>query len=912
MEFLRNTVTVIRRIRNLQGKETRLIPEKIFLRVNRILSKREIFFNRFIFLMAVIFFQLQFLSASVLLSQDFVDLKKDQKMEPYENPELAVDQRVRDLISRMTLEEKVSQMGNTAPAIDRLGIPEYDWWNECLHGVARAGIATVFPQAIGMAATWHQELIFRVAKAISDEARAKNNKAISEGNRKRYYGLTFWSPVVNMARDPRWGRTQETYGEDPYLTSRMGVAFVKGLQGEDSRYLKLVATPKHYAVNNDEEHRHTGSAEVDQRQLREYYLPQFEACVREAKAQSIMGAYNAVNGVPCCANHFLLTEILRKEWGFSGYVVSDCGAIDDIYGNHHYTKSLEEASAVAIKAGCDLNCGEAFQKSLVKAIRDGLISEKEIDRALTRLFRARFQLGMFDPPERVPYSKIPISVVDSPKHRELALQAARESIVLLKNDNHFLPLSKGLKSIAIVGPNANSLQFGNYSGQPSRAVTPLEGIRKKVSDKTEVRYARGCEISDEILPVIPSDYLIPEKNAFGTPGLKGEYFTNKNLEGQPAFVRTDASIDFDWGGGSPNPSKIPTDKFSVRWKGYFIPPETRTYKIGVMTDDGVRLYLDEKLVIDQWVDRSATQNVISVKLEAGKAYPIQIDYFEDMGDAVVKLVWDYENAEEEKALKIARESDVVIAVMGLDQTQEAEGMDRKRIELPQVQEKFLKKLFAVNPRIVLVLETGSPVAIRWEDKQLPAILEAWYPGEEGGTAIADVLFGDTNPAGRLPLTFYASTEQLPPFDDYDLTKGRTYLYLKDEPLFPFGFGLSYTQFAYSDLELAANKLGASDSLKVTLNLKNTGERDGDEVVQLYVRAVGSKQLKQNKILKGFRRVHLRAGASRTLEFKLPISSLAYYNTSQKAFVVEPGIYEVQMGASSEDIRQKAEFEVVEK
>ncbi|NOY78863.1 MAG: glucan 1,4-alpha-glucosidase [Calditrichaeota bacterium] len=812
----------------------------------------------------------------------------------------------------MTLEEKVSQMGNTSPAIKRLGIPEYDWWNECLHGVARAGIVTVFPQAIGMAATWHQELIYRVAKAISDEARAKHHKALAEGNRKRYYGLTFWTPVVNMARDPRWGRTQETYGEDPYLTSRMGVAFIKGLQGEESRYLKLVATPKHYAMNNDEERRHTGSADVNERQLREYYLPQFEACVREGRAQSIMGAYNAVNGVPCCANPFLLKEILREEWGFSGYVVSDCGAIDDIYRNHHYAKSLEEASAKAVKAGCDLNCGEAYPKSLLKAVQDGLISEKVIDQAVTRLFKARFQLGMFDPPERVPFAKIPYSVVDSPKHRELALQTALESMVLLKNEDHFLPLSKELKSIAVVGPNANSLQFGNYSGQPSRAVTPLEGIRNKVSEKTVVRYARGCEISSDILPVISSRYLVTEEKTGGASGLRGDYFTNKNLEGNPLFSRTDATIDFDWGGGSPDPSKIPTDKFSVRWTGYLIPPETRTYKIGVVTDDGVRFYLDGKLVVDQWVDRAATQNVISVKLEAGKAYPIQIDYFEDMGDAVVKLVWDFENAEEEKALRIARESDVVIAVLGLDQTQEAEAMDRKRIELPRVQEEFLKKVTAANPNVVLVLENGSPVAIRWANEHVPAILDAWYPGEEGGTAIADVLFGDYNPGGRLPVTFYASTDQLPPFDDYDLTKGRTYMYLKEKPLFPFGFGLSYTTFAYSGLKLDSNTLGSSDSLKLSLDIKNTGERDGDEVVQLYIRALHSRHLTQKRILKAFRRIHLRAGAARTLEFTLPISNLAYYSTKEKSFVVEPGTYEVQMGASSEDIREKAEFEIVEK
>ncbi len=857
-------------------------------------------------------FFLHFILANGLWAQGFVDLNRNGKMEKYENPDLPVEQRVQDLLSKMTLEEKISQLGSHSPGIERLGISEYDWWNECLHGVARAGIATVFPQAIGMAATWHQELIYRTAKAISDEARAKYHKAIAEDKRKRYYGLTFWSPVVNMARDPRWGRTQETYGEDPYLTSRLGVAFVKGLQGDDPHYLKLVATPKHFAVNNEEAIRHSGSADVDERQLREYYLSQFQACVQEAHAQSVMGAYNRVNGVPCCANVTLLRKILRDEWGFDGYVVSDCGAIQDMYQSHKYFRTPEEAAAAGVKAGCDLNCGQIYQKYLSKAVEKGLLSEKDIDHVLGRLLTARFRLGMFDPPERVPFSKIPLRVVDSPRHRQLSLQVARESIVLLKNEG-LLPLPKNLKRLAVVGPNANSIQFGNYSGQASHAVSPLEGIRRKVSAQTLVTYTSGCEITDKRLSPIPSVYLKPEISEKETYGLKGLYFGNQNLEGTPLFTRIDPEINFDWGGGTPDP-RIPSDHFSIRWTGYLIPPQTGTYTLGVVTDDGVRFYFDGHLVVDQWHDRAAQQNTITVELKANRAYKIQIDYFEDMGDAVTQLVWNYrvkgENPLERRAIQLAKEADVVIVVMGLDQSLEAEEKDRDSLELPRVQREFLKKLYSVNPKLVLVLENGSPVAVPWCTEQLPAILEAWYPGEEGGTAIADVLFGDYNPGGRLPVTCYRSTDQLPPMHDYDLTHGRTYMYLKEKPLFPFGFGLSYTTFKYSRPTLKASEVTQGSALEVSFRLKNTGVRDGDEVVQLYVRALHSKNLTQRKVLKAFRRVHLKAGDSRRLKFSVPISRLAYYNMVEKAFAVEPGRYELQIGASSEDIRQTAEFEVL--
>ena len=496
---------------------------------------------------------------------------------PYFNPKLPLDQRVNDLISRMTLEEKVSQMMNAAPAIPRLGIPQYDWWNEALHGVAFSGVATVFPQAIGLGATFDPPLVNRIGNVISDEARAKYHEAQRRSNYNRFYGLTFWSPNINIFRDPRWGRGQETYGEDPYLTSRLGVAFVKGLQGDDPKYLKVVSTPKHYAVHSGPEpERHRFDAAATERDLLETYLPAFRATVMEAHAASVMCAYNRTNGEPCCANTRLLGDLLRKEWGFDGYVVSDCGAIDDIYKRHNFSKTAEEASAIAVKRGTDLECGDSY-KALVSAVKQGLISEAEIDRAVKRLFEARFRLGMFDPPELVPYAKIPFSTNDSAEHRQLALQAARESIVLLKNDNNTLPLRKDLKSIAVIGPNADDVPvlLGNYNGQPSRATTPLAGIRNLVSSKTKVLHAVGAALTEVMAVPVPAAAL---SGPNGERGLKAEYFANKSLAGAPVVTRIDKDVNFDFGMESPAPG-IPADDFSARWTGKLVPAMSGKYRM---------------------------------------------------------------------------------------------------------------------------------------------------------------------------------------------------------------------------------------------------------------------------------------------------------------------------------------------
>jgi len=829
--------------------------------------------------------------------------------------------RVRDLVSRLTLDEKIAQMVHPASAIERLGIPRYNWWNECLHGLARAGVATVFPQAIGLAATWNVTLMHQVATVISDEARARHHDFVRRGVRDIYTGLTFWSPNINIFRDPRWGRGQETYGEDPYLTARLGVAFVRGLQGDDPRYLKLVATPKHYAVHSGPEPlRHHFDARVSERDLRETYLPAFEACVKEAGAFSIMGAYNRTNGEPCCASVTLLEQILRREWGFQGYVVSDCWAIEDIYRHHQVVETAEEASALAVKNGCDLNCGEAYL-SLRRAVEQGLIDEATIDRAVERLFLARFKLGLFDPPEQVPYTQIPFAVNDSPPHRALALQAARESIVLLKNDHACLPLRKDIKSIAVIGPNADDLDvlLGNYSGTPSSAVTVLEGIRQKVSPATTVYYAPGCDIAPGVptlLPIQPA-YLRPARTDNGQRGLTGAYYGNARFEGTPAFTRVDASIDFWWKESSPL-GGYTTDDFSIRWTGAMIPPLSGPYQLAVTGCSGYRLYLDGQEVIPSaYSEHHIVTRSYPVELEAGRLYHIQLDYLSDGRDPRIRLLWampGQENAAQ--ALAIAQKAEVIVAVMGLSPTLEGEEMkvqvegfaggDRTDITLPRTQEELLQQIHALGKPVVLVLLSGSALAVNWADEHLPAIVAAWYPGEEGGTALADVLFGDYNPGGRLPVTFYRSLEQLPPFEDYNMT-GRTYRYLTDRPLYPFGHGLSYTRFEYSHLRVTPQQTTPDGQVLISLDVRNLGDRAGDEVVQLYVRYPHSQVTRPLKELKGFARITLAPGETKTVAFTLAARQLACYGPD--GFVVEPGPVQVLVGASSADIRLSAEFDI---
>ncbi|HEX6717692.1 MAG TPA: glycoside hydrolase family 3 C-terminal domain-containing protein [Pyrinomonadaceae bacterium] len=824
---------------------------------------------------------------------------------PYLNPKLPVDQRVNDLISRMTLEEKVSQMMNAAPAIPRLGIPQYDWWNEALHGVAFSGVATVFPQAIGLGATFDPRLVNRVGTVISDEARAKYHEAQRRGNYDRFYGLTFWSPNINIFRDPRWGRGQETYGEDPYLTSRLGVAFVKGLQGDDPKYLKVVSTPKHYAVHSGPEpERHRFDAAASERDLRETYFPAFRATVMEAHATSVMCAYNRTNGEPCCANTHLLGDMLRGEWGFDGYVVSDCGAIDDIYKRHKFVKTAEEASALAVKRGTDLECGDSY-KALVNAVKQGLISEAEIDRAVKRLFEARFRLGMFDPPEIVPHAKIPFSANDSPEHRQLALEAARESIVLLKNENNTLPLRKDLKTIAVIGPNADEVPvlLGNYNGQPSRATTPLEGLRQHVSAQTKVLYALGTPLTEVSGVPVPADFLHGPK---GERGLKAEYFPNKELEGAPVVTRIDPEVNFDWGMSSPAPG-IPVDDFSARWTGKLVPNMTGKYRFGAIADDGVRVYLDGKLIAEDWTEHAPATVTAEVTLEAGKSYDIKMEYYESKIGAVARLVWQLPvvktGSPYAEAVNIAKQADTVVLVLGLSSRLEGEEMkvsepgffggDRTDIKLPARQQGLLEAVAATGKPVVLVLLSGSALAVNWANEHIPAIVQAWYPGEEGGAAIADVLFGDYNPAGRLPVTFYKSVEQLPAFDNYHMD-GRTYRFFKGEPLYAFGHGLSYTRFKYSGFTVSSPRISPTENVTVSATVENAGNREGDEVVQLYVTDLEASVRVPIRSLAGVERIHLKPGERRLIKFTIVPRQLAVI-TDDGRTVVDPGDFKVTIG-----------------
>ena len=777
----------------------------------------------------------------------------------YRNPSLPAEKRAADLVSRMTLEEKVLQMQNSAPAIERLGIPAYDWWNEALHGVARAGEATVFPQAIGLAATWDTGLMHRVADVISTEARAKYNEAIRHNNHGRYYGLTFWSPNINIFRDPRWGRGQETYGEDPFLTGRMAVAFIQGLQGNDPHYYKVIATAKHYAVHSGPEpSRHRFDARPSQRDLNETYLPAFRASIMEGKADSVMCAYNSVDGVPACASTDLLEKRLRGDWGFQGYVVSDCGAIADIYRFHKYKATAAEASAAAVQAGTDLTCGNEY-RSLVEAVKNGLITEAAINRSLERLFVARFKLGMFDPPERVPFSKIPYAVNDSAEHRKLALEAARESIVLLKNDHQALPLGASVQRIAVIGPAADDPEalLGNYNGFSSKQVAPLEGMEQQFAGKAEVRYSSGSNYTPESPALLPVSVLTPPDGR--GHGLLAEYFDNPEFQGQPKVSRVE-----------PRPNRPvavmdPEKGLYARWTGTLRAPVSGEF---VFRPRGMKVFLDGKELTDTSAPAPGRGRTVELRaeLEAGHSYALRLEGGTQLG-------WIPPAAPlREAAAKVASDCDVTVAFVGLNPQLEGEEMrvnvpgfaggDRTDLKLPEPQEKLLEAAAATGKPLVVVLTSGSAVAMNYGAEHAAAVLALWYGGEEAGTAIAETLAGVNNPAGRLPVTFYRSVEQLPPFDDYSM-RGRTYRYFTGDPLYKFGFGLSYSTFQYSALRGRRTAKGAAVSVRV----KNTSMRDGDEVVQLYL-AGGGTEDDPIRELRGFQRVHLRAGETREVQFLL--------------------------------------------
>ncbi|WP_429002891.1 glycoside hydrolase family 3 C-terminal domain-containing protein [Xanthomonas sacchari] len=856
---------------------------------------------------------------------------------PWQDTSASFEARAAALVAQMTLEEKAAQMQNAAPAIERLGVPAYDWWNEALHGVARAGQATVFPQAIGLAATFDVPLMGQVATTISDEARAKHHQFLREGAHGRYQGLTFWSPNINIFRDPRWGRGQETYGEDPYLTARMGVAFVRGLQGDDPVYRKLDATAKHFAVHSGPEaDRHHFDARPSKRDLYDTYLPAFEALVKEGQVDAVMGAYNRVYGESASASQFLLRDVLRRDWGFTGYVVSDCWAIVDIWKHHHLAPSREAAAALAVKNGTELECGQEYA-TLPAAVRQGLIGEAEIDDAVTRLFAARMRLGMFDPPERVRWARIPASVNQAPTHDALALQAAQESLVLLKNDG-VLPLSRTLKRIAVVGPTADDTMalLGNYFGTPAAPVTILQGIRD-AANGIDVRYARGVDLVEgrddpSATPLIEAAYLRPSADS-PERGLRGEYFRTPDLSGTPALVRTDAQIGFRWDRGSPTDNLlargeagpgqgIPNDHFSIRWSGQLLPPVSGRYRIEAAADDGFRLYVDGKLVLDHWTDSDSMRaDGVDLELQAGRAYAVRLEYYDAERDASVRLGWRMPGAKPpfDEALDAARNADVVVFVGGLTGDVEGEEMnvdypgfaggDRTDLRLPAPQRALLEALHATGTPVVMVLTGGSALAVEWAQAHLPAILMSWYPGQRGGTAVGQALFGEVNPAGRLPVTFYRADQALPAFDDYAM-EGRTYRYFRGTPLYPFGHGLSYTRFDYGRLHLDAPRIADDGRLKVQVEVANTGKRAGDEVAQLYVRRLAAAPGDAQQALRGFQRVRLAPGERRTLTFELDAhQALRQYDEARGTYVVPAGSYEVRIGGSSADARVRARFTV---
>lgn len=781
-------------------------------------------------------------------------------LDPKQSPEV----RAADLVSKMTLDEKVSQMVHGAKAIPRLNIPAYNWWNEALHGVARNGTATVYPQPIGLAATFEPELIHQMAVETSDEARAKfHDQFRRTGASGNYQGLTMWAPNINIFRDPRWGRGHETYGEDPFLTASMAVQYIKGMQGDDPNHLKTVATPKHFAVHSGPDPlRHQFDARPTKYDLWNTYLPAFEACIKEGKAWSIMSSYNRIDGVPASANTTLLEDILRKKWGFQGFVVSDCGAIDDIVNGHHYTKTYPEASAAAVNAGCDLECGGAY-RALVSAVKQGLIKEPEIDKSLRRLMEARIRLGLFDDPKTDKYAQIPMSVVESAGHQKTALMLAQKSIVLLKN-NGVLPLKKGSKRLAVVGPNIDtkSTLWGNYNGTPTYTVTPLQGLIKMAG--ANIDYAEGCTITGtESVNLVPA-------GAFVAP-LKRELYSNRNLEGTPK-VETVNLINENWGEDGPEPGL--KDNFSIRWTGKLKAPQAGTYTLGVKMDDGARLWIDGKLVAEDWKNGAARVASAKMELKAGQVIDIKVEYFESAGFASCQLVWAPPGGSQFlAAMEAASHADVIVACVGLSPAQEDEEGDRTSIELPAVQLDLLKALKKTGKPLVAVLINGGPVSSPWMAQNCDAVIESWYGGQEAGTAIARTIFGENNPAGRLPVTCYNSTADLPDFANYNMSY-RTYRYDSRPHLYQFGYGLSFSKFTYDSLEMPKSvEIGKDWTGRVKVT--NTSNRDGDEVVQLYLTRKGKGMPVRE--LRWFKRVSIPAKKSVWIPIRLTPKDLSVHD-----------------------------------
>jgi len=827
------------------------------------------------------------------------------------------EQRAVALVAKMTREEKIAQTMNAAPAIPRLGVPAYEWWNEGLHGVARSGHATVFPQAIGLAATWNTDLLEQVGTVTSIEARAKFNLAGGAGrDHRRYEGLTIWSPNINIFRDPRWGRGMETYGEDPYLTGQLAIGFIRGLQGDDPRHPRTIATPKHLAVHSGPEPgRHGFDVDVSPQDLEATYLPAFRAALVEAGAGAVMCAYNSLHGTPACAADWLLDGRLRKDWGFKGFVVSDCDSLYDMLHFHYFRADEAGVAAAAMKAGHDLNCGNTY-RALGQALDRGEVDEASLDRSLVRLFAARYRLGELAPPPRDPHARLGADDIGAPASRELALEAARQSLVLLKNDHATLPLNPDSR-LAVIGPNADALAAleANYQGTSLDPVTPLQGLRQRFGE-ARVNYAQGAPLTTGVPVMIPETAL----RSGGQPGLKGEYFDNPDLAGVPRVVRQDRVVSFNWDQVAPA-TGIDGRRYSVRWTGELLPPGTGEYVLAVRVarcfdctgHDPVRLYVDDELAIagnaeDKRVAvgvHNADGRSVEARLHFGDTRPrrIRLEIEHHGQDQGLRLEWlAPAEAQLAEAGSAAAKADAVVAFVGLSPDVEGEelkvdvlgfdGGDRNAIGLPAGQHSLLERAKAAGKPLIVVLMSGSAVALNWARQHADAILAAWYPGQSGGTAIAQALAGDFSPGGRLPVTFYQSTRDLPPYVSYDM-KGRTYRYFSGEPLYPFGHGLSYTSFAYAAPRLSTRSLQAGETLRVSTRVRNSGARGGQEVVQVYLQ---SPQAPQSPIrsLVGFARVTLEPGESREVTFELDARKLSGVDrTGQRA--VEAGDYEVFVG-----------------
>lgn len=871
------------------------------------------------------------LLSSLISLFSVVSIHGQQNEYPFRDPKLSTNERIDNLINLLTVDEKIGMMMDESKPIPRLKIPAYGWWNEALHGVARAGLATVFPQAIGMAATWDDAEHLKTFEIISDEARAKFNETFrKEGLTGRYQGLSFWTPNINIFRDPRWGRGQETYGEDPFLTTKFGLAAVEGLQGNDSKYFKTHACAKHFAVHSGPEwNRHSYNADVSGRDLWETYLPAFKALVQQGNVREVMCAYNAFKGQPCCGNSYLITDILRNRWGYNGIVVSDCWALSDFVpkDRHGTHPNSETAAADAVLHTTNLECGNLYE-NLKKSLEKGLITEKELNESLKKVLKGWFELGMFDPVDMNPWSKIPLSAVDSPEHKLQAIKVAQKSMTLLKNENNILPLSKNLKKIAVIGPNADNevMQWGNYNGTPSETITILKGIQKKLPN-TEIIYDKGCDLVEPWVRTSQFNNFVINNN--GEKGLKVEFFNNNEFKGKPvATVINSSGISYNTFGGTALAPNVGRENVSIRITGIYKASYSGEVVFSAYASDEYQILIDGKKVFeaDRKIARFPAEYI--AKFEKGKEYKFEFNLVQKGKN--VSLVFETFKKDRINFANILtkiKDVDAIVFAGGLSPSLEGEEMlvnaegfkggDKVSIDLPKIQRELLAELKKTGKPVIFVLSTGSSLALEQDEKNYDALLCSWYSGQAGGIAVSDVIFGDYNPAGRLPITFYKSLEQLDKgltqhddisrqgFENYDM-QGRTYRYLKDRPLYAFGQGLSYSKFKYGDAIIEQESIKSTEGFTVNIPISNISERDGEEVVQVYIKRNDDVSA-PIKSLKAFKRLEIKAGQTENIKLNIGSDAFEFYDEKADGLIPKSGSYTVLYGGTSEDEHLKKIF-----